>query len=154
MATATFSQTAEKPRTKPGREDLKPGEVLCSHCTAKCCRYFALPIEKPKTKSDFEYMRWYLLHERASVFTEDGCWYLLVHNKCKVLGDDNLCGAYQTRPNICREYTTENCEYEDDWCYERYFETADQVQQYAEAVQGARNGKLQRSPKPDPLKVL
>ncbi len=44
--------------------------------------------------------------------TEDGTWYILVHTKCKHLRDDNLCGIYETRPQICRDYTTDNCEYE------------------------------------------
>ena len=96
-----------KPARKPDRSELKEGEVLCEHCTAKCCRYFALPIETPTSWGDFEYIRWYLLHEYASIFTEDGDWYLLVQTKCKHLGDDNLCGIYETRPQICRDYTTD-----------------------------------------------
>ena len=37
--------TTRRPRkTKPRRDDLKPGECLCDHCTGKCCRYFSLPI--------------------------------------------------------------------------------------------------------------
>src|SRR3990167_3200232 len=51
----------EAPLTrKPTREELKPGEVLCDHCTAKCCRYFALPLDTPKTQRDFDFIRWYL----------------------------------------------------------------------------------------------
>jgi hypothetical protein len=73
-------------REKPNREDLKPDEVLCDYCPAKCCRYFALPIETPTTRKDFEFIRWYLLHDRASIFTEEEDWYLLVHTKCKHLG--------------------------------------------------------------------
>ena len=138
---------------RPHREDLKPGEVLCSYCPAKCCCYFALPIDTPECWKDFEYIRWYLLHERAAVFIEDDCWYLLVHNRCKHLTDDNLCDEYETRPQICRDYTTKNCEYEDEWCYERYLETPEQVQQYAEAVLSARSGQVRRGPKPDPLKT-
>ena len=34
--------------TKPSRDQLKPNEVLCDYCVAKCCRYFALPIETPE----------------------------------------------------------------------------------------------------------
>ena len=134
---------------KPRREDLKPGEILCQHCNAKCCRYFALPIDTPTTRKDFEYIRWYLLHERAAVFTEDGTWYLLVHTRCKHLGDDDLCGNYQTRPRVCREYGTDKCEYEDDWVYDHYFETPEQVEEYAEAVLRPPKGRDIRSPKPD-----
>ena len=139
---------------KPKREDLKAGHVLCEYCTAKCCRYFALPIEVPTEWSDFEYIRWYLLHGRASVFTEDGDWYLLVHTACKHLQTDNSCGIYATRPEICREYSTDNCEYEDEWTYERYFETAEQVQEYAEAVLGPVDGRSYRSPQPPLLPVI
>lgn len=119
---------------KIAREDVKRGEILCSYCPAKCCCYFALPIETPETFDDFEYIRWYILHEQATVFTEDGDWYLLVHTRCRQLGEDNRCMAYDTRPKICRDYSTENCEYDDDWTYEHYFETAEQVQEYVEAV--------------------
>lgn len=155
---ATMTRVEEKPATRPTarmrREDLKPGEVLCSYCTAKCCRYFALPIETPTDHQDFEYVRWYLLHERATVFVEDGNWYLLVHTRCRELRDDNLCGIYETRPQICRDYTTKNCEYDEDWVYDHYIETPEQVVEYAEAVLGPRKGRDIRSPKPDPLKVL
>jgi Fe-S-cluster containining protein len=142
------------PPLKPSREELKSGEVLCQYCTAKCCRYFALPIETPTELKDFEYIRWYLLHDRASVFTEDDTWYLLVHTVCKHLQPDNRCGIYETRPPICREYSTKNCEYEDHWTYERYFETPEQVHEYAEAVLPRRKGANIRSPKPPLLPVL
>jgi Fe-S-cluster containining protein len=112
------------------------GENLCDHCTAKCCRYFALPIEAPSCRKDFDYIRWYLLHDRASVFVEDGSWYLLVHTPCKHLQADHRCGIYETRPQICRDYTTDECEFDDDWCYEQYFETSEQIDEYADALHG------------------
>ena len=130
---------------KPHRDQLKPGEVLCSYCPAKCCRYFALPIDVPENWRQFDFIRWFLLHERATVFVEDDDWFLLVHNKCKCLGDDNLCKEYETRPNICRDYTTEKCEYEDLWVYDKYFEVPEQVEEYAEAVLGPRPGRGIRS---------
>lgn len=135
-------------RSKPRREDIAAAANLCEHCTAKCCRYFALPIDEPTEWRDFQFIRWYLLHERATVFVEDESWYLLVHTKCKHLRDDNLCGIYETRPDICREYTTAKCEYEDDWVYDQYFETPEQVVEYAEATLGPREGTCLRSPKP------
>lgn len=141
-------------RPKPRRKDLKPGEILCTYCPAKCCRYFALPIETPTSREDFEFIRWYLLHEKATVFLEEESWYLLVHTKCRQLGDDNLCMGYETRPQICRDYKAKNCEYDDDWVYDHYFETPEQIQEYTEAILGSRKGRAVRSPKPDPLNVL
>ncbi len=142
------------PRIKPRRQDLEPGEMLCEYCTAKCCRYFALPIETPETTEDFAFIRWYLFHGQASVFTEDGDWYLLVHTVCKHLQEDNRCGAYETRPQICRDYTTDDCEYEDEWTYDRYFEISEQVEEYSDAIFSGRNGESIRSRKPALLPIV
>jgi Fe-S-cluster containining protein len=142
------------PRFKPSRDSLPPHANLCDYCTAKCCRYFALPIDVPQTRQEFEYIRWYLMHDRATVFTEKGDWYLLVHTVCQHLQPDNRCGIYETRPRICREYSTKTCEYEDDWTYEKYFETPEQIAEYAEAVLPPRRGMGIRSPRPPLLPVV
>ncbi|QDV25150.1 YkgJ family cysteine cluster protein [Aureliella helgolandensis] len=136
------------------RERLPTGQSLCEYCTAKCCRYFALPIDTPDCAKDFDFMRWFLLHDRASVFVEDESWYLLVHTTCKHLQDDHRCGIYDTRPEICREYTTDNCEYDEDSTYEKYFETAEQVAEYMEAT--VLQGELPslRSSEPSLLPIL
>lgn len=115
------------------RNELKPGESLCDHCTAKCCRYFALAIDRPSNARDFGFLRWYLLHEFASLFTEGNDWYLLVHTSCKHLQPDNRCGIYQTRPQICQDYTTDECEYDDNYTFDRYFELPEQVEEYSNA---------------------
>jgi len=120
---------------------LKPGEVLCSYCTAKCCRYFALPIETPTTWEDFDHIRWYMIHGRISIFVDEGTWYLMVHNDCEHLQEDQSCGNYLERPNICRTYTTDNCEFDDDACYEKLFERAEQIWEYAEAILPPRERK-------------
>lgn len=136
------------------RSDLKSGEVLCDYCTAKCCKYFALPMERPTNRKDYDYLRWFLLHQRASAFVEDGTWYLIVHTPCKHLQADNRCGIYDTRPQVCREYTTDGCEYDEDWVYEQYFETAEQVAEYTEAILPRKRGESLRSAKPSLLPVL
>ena len=141
--------TPSPARHRPRRERLAPGECLCNYCPATCCRYFALAIDTPETCEEFDYLRWFLLHDRAAVFTEEGDWYLLVHTACKHLRPDNRCAIYADRPKICRSYTTEDCEYKDDWVYDHYWETAEQVEEYAEAVLGPRRGKSIRSPRED-----
>jgi uncharacterized protein len=136
------------------REKLPVGESLCEYCTAKCCHYFALPIDTPDSLKDFDYMRWFLLHGKASVFVEDETWYLLVHTVCKHLQPDYRCGIYHTRPEICREYSTDNCEYDEDTTYEKYFETPEQVVEYVEATLGQAGAKHIRSPEPPILPLL
>lgn len=142
----------KQPRMR--RDQLPPGEVLCSYCTARCCRYFALPIEHPESFNDWEYIRWYLMHEGATIFKEDDTWYLLVHAVCQNLQSDYRCGVYETRPQICRDYTTDECEYDDDWLYEQYIETAEQAAEYAEAILPRKRGQSIRSPKPPLLPVV
>ncbi len=49
-----------------------------------------------------------------------------------------MCGAYDTRPQICRDYTTESCEYDNDGVYDQLFETPEQLWEYAHAILPAR----------------
>jgi Fe-S-cluster containining protein len=135
------------------REQVPTSECLCDHCTAKCCKYFALPLDAPEDRADYEFMRWFLLHDRATVFKEGQTWYLLVHTTCRHLQPDNRCGIYDTRPQVCRDYSTNDCEYEDDWTYEFYLERPEQVAEYTEAVL-QEEGQSIRSPKPPMLPIL
>ena len=137
----------------PKRDQVPEGECLCDYCTAKCCKYFALPIDEPSSEQDFDFMRWYLLHDRASVFVEEEVWYLLVHTTCKHLQKDHRCGIYYTRPQICRDYSTDNCEFDEDAVYEMYFETAEQVADYTEARYHCTGDSI-RSPEPELLPLL
>ena len=141
-------------KTKIRREDLPEGDCLCEYCPAKCCRYFALPIEEPGNAKDFDYMRWYLLHDRASIFVENENWYILVHTTCKHLQADNRCGIYETRPEICREYSTDGCEYDDDTTYEKYFETPEQIAEFVEATVLQDSIGCVRTPEPPLLPVV
>ena len=60
-------------RNKPRREELKDGEVLCEYCTAKCCKYFALPIETPEDAEDFEPVRKLRWRERSTDEDQHRC---------------------------------------------------------------------------------
>lgn len=135
-------------KKRPKREDIPKNKIPCDYCPGKCCRYFALPIDTPETWKEFDFIRWFLLHERATVFVDEAEWYLLVHTKCKQLNDEtNRCMDYENRPSICRDYSHGKCEYEDHYVYDQYFELPDQVEEYAQAVLGPRKGRDFRSPK-------
>lgn len=134
--------------TRLRRDQLPAGECLCDYCVAKCCRYFALPIDTPRARKEYDTVRWFLLHEQTAVFIEGGDWYLLVMSRCRHLQPDQRCGIYETRPQICREYSTKTCEYDEDWTYEQYFESPEQLAEYAEAVLPPPRGRTIRSPRP------
>lgn len=114
-----------------------PG-ILCEHCTAACCRYIALPIETPTERSDFDDIRWYLLHENISVFVEDGAWYISMLTSCRHAQADGRCTIYARRPRICRKYTTENCDYHSgDYGWEAHFTCPEHLHEYMRARPGS-----------------
>lgn len=107
-----------------------PG-ILCEHCTAVCCRYIALPLDTPETQREFDDIRWYLLHENIQVFVEEGDWYILIATSCRHLRPDYRCGIYETRPQICRDYSTENCDYHSgDYGWQEHFATPEHLDEY------------------------
>lgn len=108
-----------------------PG-ALCEKCSGLCCRYFALQIDTPRTAKQFDDIRWYLCHENVVVFVEEKLWYLGILSKCKHLLPDNRCGIYETRPDICRDYSTDNCDYHgSEYNFELLFSSAEQLRLYA-----------------------
>ena len=119
---------------------------LCDKCAALCCRYIALPLDNPTEVEDYDNIRWFLMHENIVVFIEKKQWYIGIMNRCKHLQTDNRCGIYETRPRICRKYTTDNCDYHGgEYNYSQLFTSAEQLREYAEK-------KLKRSLIPDPPK--
>ncbi len=121
------------------------GSILCEHCAAACCRYLALPMDKPTNERDYDDIRWYLMHEGVTVFVEEGDWYVQYQTRCKNLGADNLCMVYETRPEICREYEPNGCDYTSGtYGYDHLFTHAKQV----EAFYFEKTGKRLGTPKP------
>ncbi len=112
-------------------------ECLCDRCTALCCRYFALEIDEPDSPEEFDDIRWYLAHENVHIFVEDDQWYLSVQTRCQYLQDDNKCGIYEDRPKICRQYSTDNCDYHTgQYDFQQYFTKPEQLEAYAQSVLG------------------
>ena len=133
-------------KKKVSRADLKPGDCLCDHCTGKCCRYFSIEIKTPVTWDDYDAIRWYLAHGQTLVYVDKGLWYLLVMTRCKYLSADDKCRIYLNRPRICLDYTTDECEYDNEWSFEKVFEAPEQIWEYAEALLPPR--RPQRGAKP------
>ena len=122
-------------------------KVSCDECTGLCCRYFALPIETPEDREDYDDIRWYLCHRDITVFVEDGDWYINVKNKCKHLFEkDHRCRIYDKRPKICRDYTLKDCDLvEGEYDYELHFISDRQMEEYIKIKFG--NNKTEKSKK-------
>lgn len=87
-------------RGRPAQAD-----VSCEGCGARCCRYVATQIDRPTSKRDYDYLRWYLLHRHVNVFIDhDGDWFIEFETDCEQIGEDHRCAGYETRPQICRRH--------------------------------------------------
>lgn len=117
--------------------------VLCMHCTALCCRYVAVPIDEPTSKKDFDEIRWFLIHENITVFVEDDEWYICFHTPCKHLRKDHMCGIYETRPQVCRKYTTVGCDYHSgpQYGFDHLFTCEDEIVEFEKEYLGKKKKK-------------
>ncbi len=80
----------------------------CRGCS-DCCEYIAIPISRPRSKSDFDELFWYLLHQNIWIFVDDeNDWFVQVNTPCSALSE-HRCGVYRRRPHLCREYSVEEC---------------------------------------------
>ena len=139
------------PKNMPDPKEGAP----CHLCTARCCKYFALPIDTPETLEDYDQIRWYLMHEGVAVWMDEGSWYIEIRTVCKHLQPDNSCGIYETRPQICRDYGTVKegpCEFfTEDLKYDLYFESdtdleawLSKAQDHQEERKGRREGRRKK----------
>jgi uncharacterized protein len=93
--------------TLPARPD--PAEV-CPPC-GKCCRYVAVGIDGPVSVGGVSTALWLVYHRNVSVYqSHEGDWFVLLAASCENLLPDGLCGVYESRPLICREYDVDGCE--------------------------------------------
>ena len=132
--------TAPNRAPVPNSNDGPP----CHLCTARCCKYFAFEIDAPESKEDYDYIRWYLMHEAIVVWAQDKDWYIEVRTVCKYLQPDHTCGIYNTRPQICRDYgsSDEPCEYfTDDLEYDLFFDSDTKFDTWAQAQLGKKHKK-------------
>ena len=112
----------------------KRDALPCVTCGARCCRYVAIEIDKPTCKRDYDQIRWYLLHDRVTVFVDhDGDWHVEFEADCSAIGSNHRCKAYEQRPRLCRDYPgeDEDCEYvAEDSPYALRFLTASELETY------------------------
>ena len=106
----------KKNRLKVHPKPKEGYETLCPRCGAACCNHIALEIDTPTTRADYDHIRWFLLHGKVKIFIDhDDSWNLEVAAPCSALGKDKRCLAYETRPNLCRDFpgSGDQCEFED-----------------------------------------
>ena len=105
----------------------------CARCPALCCHYVSTEIDPPSSDRDVQNIRWYLMHADVRIFIDEGgIWYLQFMSRCRYLGEDNLCQIYETRPQMCREHSVDDCEWHGDYDFEHHFKSYDQLRKWVE----------------------
>jgi Fe-S-cluster containining protein len=110
----------------------KQAEICAHQCQGRCCKYIVVKIPAPRTRIDHEEIRWWVAHEGISVHISQRKWYLQVFSRCSYLTPNNLCGAYEKRPDVCRDYEPNNCEFTAELNIQREFTTMEEYDQYLE----------------------
>lgn len=112
-----------------------PLEQKCSFCKggSTCCTYFTHQIDTPRGIEDFDLLLWQISHANTQVYKDSDGWFLLVNNRCLHLQPGGRCGIYHDRPQVCRDHSNDDCEFEgpagaDD--FELYFPDYDALLKY------------------------
>lgn len=85
-------------------------EPSCVGCDGLCCRSFALPLDTPETRQDFDALRWLVLHKKVRFLVQGTRWEIEIGLPCGELRPDGSCGIYGRRPEVCRDYEVATCE--------------------------------------------
>ncbi len=127
------------PRKLLLKTNIQDGDTMsvikeCSSCDAYCCRHVAVSVDTPKTKKEYDTIRWYLLHENIWVSIDHkGNWLLEMRTPCTKIDKDYRCAIYENRPRICVEYPFENelCERQtEELAYKYLFKNEKEFEAY------------------------
>jgi len=92
----------------------------------------AIEIDRPRTKRDFDHIRWHLAHENVNIFIDHkNKWFVEFKTRCSFLTEENFCSVYSSRPKICRDHPGDEvqCEYFNN-PYKQYFSSMSQFESY------------------------
>lgn len=114
-------------------EHLEINHKTCSRiCKGNCCKHLIIQIPGPNTEEDVDGLRYFLYHKDVNLYVDDeDNWFIDFITECEKLTDNNDCGIYETRPNICKEYPPygSSCEY-NQIISKAYFSDVDSFDKY------------------------
>lgn len=112
-------------------EDQMTESEICLACHG-CCSYVSVVIDSPSTKELRDSYGWYLSHKNVEIYIDhDNDWNLLFKTTCNFLGSNGACGIYETRFDICRDYSSDSCSRVGS-DHKILFATADSLYKYLE----------------------
>jgi len=108
------SSASLSPSNSPSKKIKFTPQTKCSFCPGTiCCTYFTEQVDTPRSKKDFDHLLWQLSHANTQLYKDEEGWFLLINNQCTHLQKNGQCGIYETRPQVCRDYSNDYCEYDE-----------------------------------------
>ena len=85
----------------------------CSRCfKSVCCTYTTEALGSMRSMADFQHLLWQVSHAHVEAYKDSDGWFLLIRGSCEHLRDDGACGIYEIRPQVCRDYANDCCEFD------------------------------------------
>ncbi len=82
---------------------------ICLKCHG-CCMYITVPLDYPRSNEQKDLYTWYLLHRNVEIYIDhDKTWAIIFKTPCNKLLANGMCGIYETRPQLCRDYSPDSC---------------------------------------------
>lgn len=120
---------------KKVKETTQKKDLTCEGCNGKCCKSVAIEIDTPQSIEEFEDIKWYVVHKNVNVYVnEDYEWYVEFLTPCEFLDDGGKCIIYNKRPQICRNYSQEECLHHNSYDEKYTFKKLEDIEKYLEEV--------------------
>ncbi|MCB1170266.1 MAG: YkgJ family cysteine cluster protein [Leptospiraceae bacterium] len=92
----------------PDEKQMDQTEI-CLKCHG-CCMYITVPLEYPRSHDQRDLYTWYLLHRNVEIYIDhDKTWAIIFKTPCDKLLANGMCSIYETRPQLCRDYSPDSC---------------------------------------------
>ncbi|MBT4870655.1 MAG: hypothetical protein HON47_03720 [Candidatus Diapherotrites archaeon] len=112
---------------------MKSEKNICFDCDALCCREVAVSIDTPRTKEDFDEIKWLVCHKNTNVYKDhENDWLVEFASDCEHLDKNWRCKIYEKRPFVCREHSNKDCIKNSNNYHQKIFRTIEDVDKYLE----------------------
>ena len=69
-------------------------------------------MDTPRSIKSFDMLLWQVSHTNMHIFKDSTGWYLICFGQCEHLIRVGQCSIYDKRPFICREHSSNSCEFD------------------------------------------
>jgi len=114
-------------------------------CGARCCRYITVILPAPRSKWDLDEWGWFLAHEGISIYFAGRRWRMEMRLRCRYLNHRNACTIYGQRPEVCRFYSQEFCEFSRRSKHLHHFDSKEEFDRWRQKKERDRRKRNHRA---------